>query len=345
MPRKPVAAAARSKEGSMRVVILGGSGFVGLNIGERLARAGHEVVALDRQPPPPAVVEALGDAASSIRFAIADVTRPNSLAEEIRPGTDALICGAAITADAARDAAEPERVLAVNLVGFVAALRAARDARVGRIVNLSSGAAVGLPAGVELFEEACTTDPASLYAISKFASERVAARLAALWSLDVVSVRLSSVFGPLEYATGVRDTLSPMGQIMMAATHGRPALLPRPGFRDWVYAPDVAEAVAQVLAHSKLGHRLYNIAPDTAWSALAFGEALAVLRPGFVCRLAQPDEAATIDLFADVDRPRLPPERIATDVGWRARYGMTAALADFDGWAGRHGERVWGREP
>jgi len=44
-------------------------------------------------------------------------------------------------------------------------------------------------------ETAC--DPVSLYAITKFASEKVAARLAALWQCEMISVRLSGrVRGP-----------------------------------------------------------------------------------------------------------------------------------------------------
>jgi nucleoside-diphosphate-sugar epimerase len=90
-------------------------------------------------------------------------------------------------------------------------------------------------------ETAC--DPVSLYAITKFASEKVAARLASLWQCEVVSVRLSAMFGPWERATAARDTLSPQAQILAALQEGREAVLERPGVRDWIYAFDVADAV------------------------------------------------------------------------------------------------------
>ena len=77
-------------------------------------------------------------------------------------------------------------------------------------------------------ETAC--DPVSLYAITKFASEKVAG---ACWPCSgrtqtIISVRLSAVFGPWERATGVRDTLSPQAQILAAMQAGREAILPCP---------------------------------------------------------------------------------------------------------------------
>jgi UDP-glucose 4-epimerase len=94
-----------------------------------------------------------------------------------------------------------------------------------------------------LLDEELPCDPVSLYAITKFASEKVAARLAALWQTDFISVRLSAVFGPWERATGVRDTLSPLMQIFTAHAKQSAAHSGPPGVRDWIYAPDVADAM------------------------------------------------------------------------------------------------------
>ena len=96
-------------------------------------------------------------------------------------------------------------------------LMAAHRHRVRRVINLSSGSAFGAAAFRHaLLDEELPCEPVSLYAITKYASERVVARLAALWQADFISVRLSGVFGPWERATGVRDTLSPQSQIIAA---------------------------------------------------------------------------------------------------------------------------------
>ena len=185
-----------------------------------------------------------------------------------------------------------------------------------------SGAAYGA-AGAQhaLLDEETACDPESLYAIIKFASERVAARLAALWHLDIVSVRLSSVFGRWERATGVRDTLSPQAQISATIRLQGEAVLPRPGVKDWIYSPDVADAVTLLVEAPKPKHRLYNISTGHEWSALQWGEHLAKLHPGFVCRLAEPGETPTIDLHGPADRAPLSASRPGQEFGWRARFG------------------------
>ncbi len=327
----------------MRALVIGGAGFVGLNIAHHLAELGHDVMVLDRQQPPAAVCAALGDIKRQISFISGTVTEPETYKPLIRQGADWMIYGAAITSDAHRDAAEPETVLAVNLSGFVSALRAARSAGVRRVINLSSVGALGQAAGGPgVLDETRPADPVSLYSVTKFASERVADRLASLWEMEIVNVRLSSVFGPFERATGVRDTLSPLGQIMMAAVRGEPALLERQGLRDWIYAPDAANAIARIVAAPKLAHRLYNVTSAQTWPALQWGEKLARLRAGFVCRLTRPGELATINLHAAADRAPLSPGRLHDELAWTAKHGLDASLESFEAWARRWGHQFWG---
>ena len=253
-------------------------------------------------------------------------------------GFDAIVLGAAITAGPARDAADPESILQVNLLAQLPVLMAARRSGVARIINLSSAAAYGaaVPRQGWLDEEtAC--DPVSLYAITKYASEKVAARLAALWPFDIISVRLSGVFGPWERATGTRDTPSAQTQIVAALHDRREAILPRPGVKDWIYAPDVADAVTLLIEAARPTHRLYNISTGREWSALQWGQDLAALHPGFVCRLANPGEAARIDLYSETDRAPLSVSRIEQEFGWRARFGCADSAADLDSWWKQHG--------
>ena len=75
------------------------------------------------------------------------------------------------------------------------------------------------------------------------------------------------MFGPWERATGVRDTLSPHCQILAAAVAGQEAVLARPGLRDWLFAPDLAEAVLRVATAPQLAHKLYNVSTGQRFSA------------------------------------------------------------------------------
>ena len=244
----------------MKILIFGGNGFVGLNIAAALLARGHAVTLFDRAGLPPAAKKDFTGYADQLTAIQGDVTDRQAIEGVIAAGHEAIVLGAAITAGPERDATDPENIIRVNLLAQVPILIAAQRRGVGRIINLSSAAAYGTSTfrNVPLDEEtAC--DPVSLYAITKFASEKVAARLAALWQCEIVSVRLSAVFGPWERSNGVRDTLSPQAQILAAMQGGREAVLPRPGVRDWIFAPDVAEAVALLIEAERPKHQLYNI--------------------------------------------------------------------------------------
>lgn len=325
----------------MNILIFGGAGFVGLNITQAMLAAGHDVVVFDRSALPEQALRAFADLPGRVTGMVADITDAMAVAEAVRAGVDIVVMGAAITAGSARDASDPQAILRVNLLAQVPILQAAQAAGVRRVINLSSAAAYGA-AGERhpVLDEEIPSDPVGLYAITKWASERVGARLGALWGLDIVSLRLSGVFGPWERATGVRDTLSPHCQILAAAVAGAPALLPRPGLRDWIYAPDLAQAVLAVATAPTLRQRLYNVSTAERSSALDWGRTLAASFPGFICRLTEPDETATIDLHGPGDRAPLSVARLADEIGWRATTGYAASADGLAAWWREHGRLV-----
>jgi UDP-glucose 4-epimerase len=321
----------------MRILVFGGNGFVGLNIAVALLARGHAVTLFDRVGLPLAAERDFSCYADRLTAIQGDVTDRPLVEEVIAAGYETIILGAAVTAGPERDAADPETILRVNLLAQTPILTAARRGGVGRIINLSSAAAYGTSAFRNMpLDEETLCDPVSLYAITKFASEKVAARLAALWQCEIISMRLSAVFGPWERTNDVRDTPSPQAQILAAMQGGREAILPRPGVRDWIYAVDVAEAVTLLVEAERPKHHLYNISTGVEWSALQWGQELAALHPGYICRLAEAGEAPTVDLHSPADRAPLSVLRLAQEFGWRARFGCADSAADLSVWWREH---------
>jgi UDP-glucose 4-epimerase len=323
----------------LNILIFGGTGFVGINIASALLARRHTVTLFDRGALPRAAGQAFASFGGALEVVEGDITDSQALEATVARGFDAIILGAAITAGPAREAADPPSILHVNLMAQVPILMAAHRQGVRRIINLSSGSAYGAAAFRHpLLDEELACEPVSLYAITKFASERVAARLADLWQAEFISVRLSGVFGPWERLTGARDTPSPQMQIVAALRQKKAAVLPRPGVRDWIYAPDVADAITVLVEAPKPRHGLYNISTGNEWTALQWGQHLADLNPGFTCRLARTDEAPTVDLHSDADRAPLSIARMTEEFGWRARFGCADSAADLNEWLIRHGE-------
>jgi UDP-glucose 4-epimerase len=318
----------------MKTVVVGGAGFVGLNIVEHLLEAGEEVTIVDASEVPEVARRAFEALPGRLHACLGDVRNPEDIARALARGADALVYGAAVTAGMERDRSDPERTLEVNVNGYLNTLRAARNVGIGRVINLSSAGAYGAAAfGEGLLEEDRTQpNPVSIYSITKFASERIGDRMAEVWNMEITSVRLSAVFGRWERKTSVRDTPSPPFQIFKAAIEGRAAILPRRDVRDWLYAPDVARAVHALRDAPELKHRLYNVSTGQTWDLLDWGAGLAKLRPGFDCRLARSGEKATIDLHTARTREPLSIERLVADTGFQPRYGISESLADYHAW-------------
>ena len=174
----------------------------------------------------------------------------------------AVIHCAVITAGSARERDDPEGIVAVNVQGAVATLAAAARRGVARFVYPSSVAVYGAAArGVPLVrEDEAPARPAMLYGLTKLACETLLPRVAEVGGLTFAAARLASVYGPWEYATGARDTLSPMLSALHHAAAGTEAILSTPGLGDFVYARDAAAGLAALADAPALRHTVYNSA-------------------------------------------------------------------------------------
>lgn len=321
----------------MAVMVTGGTGFVGLNLVEALLARGEHVVvvALDDLPAPAAAAFAsLPGRLTALR---GDVTDADGLAGLMRRhSVDRLFPFAAITSGPAREADMPERIVAVNLNGFIGQLRAARDAGVRRVIAPSSAAAYGesFHHHASLDEATTPAVPASVYGVTKYGVERSALRLGALWEMDVIAARISSVFGPWERDTGLRDTLSTHWQLADRAASGREAVLPAdiPAY-GWIYARDVAAGLLHLLDLPSPPHRVFNVCSGMQWGAVItrWAEALRAVYPNFTWRQSADPAEVNVTLPDTRARGIMAIARIAA-TGWSPRFPPDAAYADYAAW-------------
>ncbi len=195
----------------MTVLISGGTGFVGLNLAEALLRRGDRVVLFALDAPPAPALRHFATLPGELVLERGDVLDTDAFTACLqRHRVDRLFPFAAVTSGPDREFETPETVIQVNLLGFVSQMRAARAAGVRRVVAPSSGAIYGESAyGPGPLTEAGTPPvPITIYGVTKYAVERSALRLGALWEIDTVVARIGAVFGPWERDTGLRDSLS-----------------------------------------------------------------------------------------------------------------------------------------
>ena len=324
----------------MSTFITGACGFVGLALAEHLMWRGEDVIGFDRAPLPPAALKAFDGLSGRFSMVVGDVRDADALRQAMalhRP--QRLVTLAAITADARRERATPGAIFEVNVGGVIAALTAAADCGVTRVLHASSGSVYGASGNgaAALHEDSTPLRPEGLYGISKQAAEGAALRLAALHGLDLVVGRLGTCFGPWEADTGVRDTLSAPLQVLRLAERGEPAALPRDSRRDWLYVRDVAAAISALLDRPRLPHAVYNVAAGFMGSMSDWCDALVAQHPDFAWRLARAGEPTNVDYYAPYDRAPMDIARLRADTGFAPCFDLAAAAKDFLAWRDRHG--------
>ena len=320
----------------MAMLIAGGCGFVGLALAESLLGDGQTVVLFDINPVPAAAARRFDQLSGQWTAVKGDVRDRGALAAAMTEhAVSGAFYGAALTSGAAREHANPEQVIEVNVLGFINLIKAAEACQVKRIINISSGAVYGsrgIDGDSALSEADGVVDPSAIYGATKFASERIGRRLAELTGIDIFSVRLSGIYGAWEIDSGARDTLSPLMQVALLARAGGVAIFDRRDRKDWTYSRHVGDALRALMAHQDRRHDLFHISSRREFSVLDFCAHLQTLYPNFSYRLAQPGEAATVNLHGDKDRPPLAVDRLADDIGYRLPTDSAADFADFTDW-------------
>ena len=307
----------------MNVLVTGASGFLGINVLERLLAQGHRVTALSADALPELAYAALAGKPEEVK---GDVGDGELLERLLHNGAfDAVLAGAAITAGPERQREAPAEIIEVNLAAVARLAALAAKHGVQRIVALSSSAAMGERLfGERPVREEDAPQPATLYGITKAAIELL---VAAAPGLRVA--RVAAVFGPWERATGVRDFMSPPFQLARAAAQRRGvAPLPAGGARDWVYAPYAASVLEWLLTVPRTEHRLYNVGSGYVWHPRELTDALGLQMNGG-------EEIAFND---DVGRRRtfLAMDRVARE--FAPPPALREAVAAYAAWVAAHRE-------
>ena len=318
----------------MNILVTGASGFVGLNVLERLLANGHRVMAVSSDDIPAVARAEFQKLPGELQTALADVRDEAALERLLRESqAHAVLAGAAITSGAARERETPAAILEVNLVAVLKMVALAARHGVKRVVALSSSAAIG----ERIFGERPVTEddapaPVTLYAVGKAGLEAAARRWHGLSGQpEFVVARVAAVFGPWERDTGVRDALSPLHALASAAVRGAAvAPLPEGGHRDWVYAPYLAAALEWMLTAPRLAHILYNVGAGTTWHPRELAALLIVNEELGTPAIPFNDDLARRRTFLDMQR--LGAEFQAPPAPAAAAQAYARWVAAHEGW-------------
>ncbi len=174
----------------MRVLVTGATGFVGGHTAAALARQGHEVVALVRDPGRLTAVATSLDVPLPDHV-VGDMGDPDAVGRALDDVDAVVHCAAVVSLDR-RD---EDRMLAANLAGLRTVVAGAVEAGVGRVLYTSSTSALFRP-GAGPLTVAFPVSPATAgYGRAKAACETEVRRLQARGA-PVVTTYPSGILGP-----------------------------------------------------------------------------------------------------------------------------------------------------
>ncbi|MFB6523802.1 NAD-dependent epimerase/dehydratase family protein [Streptomyces sp. NPDC056401] len=331
----------------MRVLVTGGSGFIGTHIVTTLRLRGHEPLVLDLVPP-----------ADGAEFVRADVRDPEAVRGALR-GVDS-VCHQAAMVGLGKDFGDAPAYVSHNDLGTAVLLAAMAEGGVRDLVLAGSMVVYGegryecprhgvvrpgprrvadLAAGrfephcpvcdaelaPGLVAEDAPTDPRNVYATTKLAQEHLAASWARCVDGRAVSLRYHNVYGPgmprdtpyAGVASFFRSSLA-RGEAPQVYEDGGQR-------RDFVHVTDVAEANALALeAPTPLGVcTAYNTGSGTPHTVGDMATALAAAHGG-------PAPVVTGEFrLGDVRHITADSHRLRTDLGWRPGVDFEAGMTDF----------------
>jgi UDP-glucose 4-epimerase len=231
----------------VRVLVTGGTGFLGRHVVADLLAHGHGVTTLSRSEAP---------VAWPCPHLPADIIGP--AAREATRRAQGIVHLAGLP-DVDRSLREPYVVNQTNALGTLNVLEGARGT--DAVVVLLSTARLYRPADHPLREDAplASDNP---YAISKRVAEQWAAMYHELYGLATVVLRGFSVYGPGQVARG--DSSGVVSILAQLALAGRPLVIDRPTFRDFLHVTDAVRLVRQALTAPAATGGVYNLASGEA---------------------------------------------------------------------------------
>ena len=307
-----------------RVVLTGGTGFVGANLAHRLVADGHQTHLLVRPGFARWRIEPILDRVSLHEADLSDADRVKAAIGTIEP--------AWIFHLAAHGAyswqTDADEITRTNIAGTRNLLAAALDAGVEMFVNTGSSSEYGRQDHAP--SETEEAKPDTPYGIAKAAATAMGVYAATVHGARVCTLRLYSVYGPYE------DPRRFLPSLIVHGSRGVfPPLVGATTARDFVFVDDVIDAYLRAAQHRPAEPgAIYNVGTGVQTT---IGEAVEVARrilrvPGEPKWGSMPARAWDTDTWVADTR------KIRGELGWAPRVTFADGFDRTVAWLNHHPE-------
>jgi len=233
----------------MKYVVVGGAGFIGSNIVDKLVEQNHEVVVIDNLS-----TGKRENINPKVKLEYIDISDPkqDKNITEVMKGADSVFLLAA-KARVQPSIEEPVEYEVNNTIGTLNVLKCASDAGVRRVVYSASSSAYGntekLPS-----VESDPVNPLSPYGAQKYYGEVMCKMFSEVYGLETVSLRYFNIYGERQNVGGAYAMV--IGIFVDQLLKGEPMTIRGDGEqrRDFTYVGDVVNANILASQSEKVGN-------------------------------------------------------------------------------------------
>ncbi len=299
----------------MRVLVIGGCGFIGSHVVDVLVGQHCRVRVLDRRP------ESFRPPVPGVEYLAGDLSDTALLAEALN-GMAAVIHLASTTVPATSNM-DPVADITGNLIASVRLLQVMRTVGVRHLVYLSSGGTVyGIPQADPVAEDH-PLRPVSSYGVVKVAVENYLHMERHLHGLRYCVLRPSNPYGPRQGHTGLQGVI---GTYLWNVLRNEPVEVWGDGsvVRDFIHVRDLAELCVAALHSDRSG--IFNAGSGEGSSINRIVDAVCRAAGREVTPVYKPGRAF------DVPRVVLDIARARDAFGWAPRIGLMPGIAGTWDW-------------
>ncbi|MDR2561635.1 MAG: NAD-dependent epimerase/dehydratase family protein [Holophagales bacterium] len=301
----------------MRILVTGGAGFIGSHFVDRFISEGHQVWALDNLRS-----GSKTNVNPAAEFLFLD------LKDEALEAHVAKICPQAIFHLAAQidvriSCADPIFDASENIIATLRLIEAGLKNGLEYFGFASSGGAIyGEASGPQA--ESHLETPMNPYGVAKLAIDKYLYSYFVQKGLKSASLRFSNVYGPRQGAKGEAGVVAVFAKLLR---DGKPPRINGDGLqtRDFVYAPDLAEAANIVLAKGATG--IFNLGTGIETTVLDLAKCL--------CKEAGMDTSNIQHgpgIAGEQRRSVLNPSKAARELNWTPRTNLMDGIKSTYAW-------------
>ena len=235
-----------------RILVTGGSGFIGSTLVDLLINEGHSVIVIDDLST--GLSSNHNESATYINEDLCRyIDHPEEIITVLQEHNIDTVYHLAASADVFLSINNPEKVYKINVLASIALVRACKKAGVKKLAFASTSAVFGEPKYLPVDEDH-DTNPISPYGLSKLGFEQYLNYFSIDTDMSITVFRLPNVYGPRQRPDLEGGVIAIFYGLMKQS---QPIHMFGDGqqTRDWVYVDDIANAFYKALKN----HEKFNI--------------------------------------------------------------------------------------